>query len=361
MVDENRKLQLGKPEDVQFVRDLFTQYAAGSTTRQLAQMAESRGYISSKGKPWSVNGITALLKKQVYIGHLVYGKHQYSKYQPRTVAGKHRPKQDWTVIENNHEPIVSVDLFNRVQQLLQERRTHTSPTGKASEFVLSGLVRCAHCGSSMHGDGYNGHTHYTCGTYKSRPGNCERYNVRQDQLLPQLLGILRDRLFKPAIIKQLRAELVKRLQQTQPTTDHADRLAAVDRKIAAAEQRLVEVSKDMIPRVEAQLRQLEQQRTAIQSAAAQEPQRPAMTQAEIASRVDAAVAWFGKLERLARKDCDPAKLRQMLHQFIEKVELNFERKLWGKSVRRHKCDLIGGVIHFRFMEVAHIGPLMRPM
>jgi hypothetical protein len=115
----------------------------------------------------------------------------------------------------------------------------------------------------------------------------------------------------------------------------------------------------MIPRVEAQIRHLMQQKQEIQELAAHTPSRPALTQADIAQRIDAALAWFSKLERLASGNCNTTKLRQMLHQFIEKVELEFTRKLWGKSTTRYKCELSGGTIHFRFMGVEHIGPPMQ--
>jgi DNA invertase Pin-like site-specific DNA recombinase len=358
-LDDQGKIQLGPEDEVAMIRMLYEQYAAGSTTRQLARMLSEKGYRSSKGKPWSVAGVTALLKKPMYAGHYTYGRHQFSKYQPRTKPGKYRARDEWITIPDNHPAIVPQELFDRVQRLLKERKRHTSPNGMTTEFMLSGLLRCSHCGQGMHGDTYNGCHHYTCSSYKSRPGSCERYNVRQEHVLPQLLAVLKDKLFRPAVIKQVRAEMVRRLKHSEPAADHATRIDAVDRKIEAAEHRLLEVSRDMIPRVEAQIRQLMQQKQEIQELAAHTPSRPALTQADLTQRIDAALAWFSKLERLASGNCNTTKLRQMLHQFIEKVELEFTRKLWGKSTTRYKCELSGGTIHFRFMGVEHIGPPMQ--
>lgn len=355
-LSEDGRIELGPKEDVQMIRMLFEQYAAGSTTRKLARMLSERGYRSSKGKPWSVTGITGLLKKPMYAGHFTYGRHQFSKYQPRTKQGKYRAQEEWITIPNNHPAIVPQELFDRVQQQLKERKRHTSPHGMASVFLLSGLLKCSHCGQSMHGDTYNGCHHYTCSSYKNRPGSCERYNVRQEHVLPQLLAVLKDKLFKPSIIKQLRSEMMRKLKQPEPTFDYADRIEAVDRKIEAAEQRLVEVSRDMIPRVEAQIRQLMQQKQEIEQLVARAPSKPVLTQADISQRIDAAIDWFSKLERLTPNTRNTLKLRQMLHQFIDSVELQFTRTLWGKSTTRYKCELSGGVINFRFMGLEHIAP-----
>ena len=356
----DRKLQLGPAEDVQLVRDVFASYIAGKTTRQLTTMVNERGYRSSRGTSWSVPGLTAMLKNNLYTGCLTYGKRQLSKYQPKTTIGKFKDKADWIVIENSHEPIISLDTFNTCQQLLKERKRHTSPGGTSSQFVLSGLLRCSHCGSSMHGDTYNNCTHYTCGTYKSRPGSCERYNIRQPEMLQILLKELRTRLFKPDVIKRVRAEMVRKLQQPAPTRNNPQLLLdAIDVKIEAAEHRLVEVSKDMIPRVEAQIRQLLQQRSALEAQAADQVQQPTISKGDVFQRVDAAMVWFKQLEKVAAGKYSNDKMRQLLSQFIEKVELRFERNLWGKSTTRYKCSLAGGVIHFRFMGVEHIGPLIR--
>jgi DNA invertase Pin-like site-specific DNA recombinase len=354
-LDEQGKIQLGPSDEVQMVQLLFEQYAAGSTTRQLAKMLSDKGYRSSKGKPWSVAGVTGLLKKPMYAGHYTYGRHQFSKYQPRTKQGKYRDKQEWVTIPNNHPAIVSQELFDKVQQLLKERKRHTSPNGMATEFMLSGLLRCSHCGQGMHGDTYNGCHHYTCSSYKSRPGSCERYNVRQEHILPQLLAVLKDKLFKPATIKQVQAELIRKLSQQTAGIDQTQRLDAVDRKIEAAEHRLLEVSKDMLPRVEAQIRQLEQQRAEIQAAAAGQSTQPTVSADVIEQRIRAAMQWFSRLERLASGKHNTTKLRQMLMQFVDRIELQFERKLWGKSKSRYKCELVGGTVYFKVLGVDYIG------
>lgn len=135
----------------------------------------------------------------------------------------------------------------------------------------------------------------------------------------------------------------------------------MERKIEAAEHRLLELSKDMIPRVEAQIRQLIQQKQELEAAATHVPAKPSLSQADVSQRIDAALAWFNKLERLASGKHNSAKLRQMLQQFIDNVELCFERKLWGKSNRMYKCELVGGTTHFRLWGVDYIGPHISAM
>jgi hypothetical protein len=69
--------------------------------------------------------------------------------------------------------------------------------------------------------------------------------------------------------------------------------------------------------------------------------------------------WFSRLERLASGKHNTTKLRQMLMQFVDRIELQFERKLWGKSKSRYKCELVGGTVYFKVLGVDYIGgPLL---
>jgi DNA invertase Pin-like site-specific DNA recombinase len=358
-LDEQKRIVLGKPEDVEFIQMLFREYLAGATTRQLCTLAKSKGYISSKGKPWSVAGITALLKKPMYAGTFTYGMRQFSKYQPRTSSGsgQFRAREEWITIPNNHPAIVTQQQFDAVQQQLKLRARHTAPTGKGQGFALSGLLVCGCCGSSMHGDSYNQTRNYTCGSYKTRPGTCQRYAVRESTVLPVVLEQLKAKLFNPATLKRVRAELERQLRRPVDDVDAVQKqIDSVDRKIAAAEQRLLDVSKDMIPRVEQQLRQLEQQRQELVASAKPKADRPSYTARDIQQSIDAAVAWFKKLEKLACIEYNPKKVQHLLQQFIEGIDLQMERTKWGNAKRKHLTTVTGGTIRFNFCLDAYILP-----
>ena len=356
-LDENKRVILGQAEDVAFIQMLFREYESGATTRQLTELAMTKGYVSSRGKAWSVAGITAILKKPMYTGTYTYGRHQFSKYQPRTKPGKYRPQDEWITIPNNHPAIVSQEQFDSVQEQLQRRRRHTSPNTKGKGFALGGLLACGCCTSTMHGDSYNQTRNYTCGSYKTRPGTCERYAVREEQVLPTVLQQLKEKLFKPAILKRVRAELERQLRRPVDNVDNVQRqIDTIDRKITAAEQRLLDVSKDMIPRVEQQLRQLEQQRRELLAQVVPTAPKPSYSSRDIQERIDIALAWFKKLEKLATVGYNPRKVNHLLQQFIDRIELQMIRTTIGKTGSRHLTMVTGGAIEFNFCLPAQIEP-----
>ncbi|MGH3042210.1 MAG: recombinase family protein, partial [Gaiellaceae bacterium] len=100
------------------------------------------------------------------------------------------------------EPLVAQELFERTQQILRRRGENASPRRvNPSDFLLSGLVRCEHCGrayvgTSAHGRN-NRYTYYACSTrYKYGPSKCNGERLPKDRLeaavLSQLAGLYRD-------------------------------------------------------------------------------------------------------------------------------------------------------------------------
>lgn len=357
VLGEDRKLKLGPPELVAAIKFVFDQYEAGQSTRQISLALKQRGIVSLKGKQFTATAISELIKNPAYSGTFRYGLRNHGKYQRSAGDPRRRAGDEVVEILNCHPAIVSVEQQRKCIQQLTERKRVTAPT-KGGAFALTGLLKCSHCGNAMHGDNANRTHSYTCYTYHQRPGVCERHSIREEEVLRRILVELKERLFESGIVKRLRTELVSQLAQpTGAASRIADKVEALNTKIAAAEFRLMEVSRDMIPRVEAQIRELIKQRDELNDSLRNAP--APITPADIDKRIKEALAWFKQLEKLSAAQFNPQHMRHMLAEFIDKVDLRFERVQWGRSGTRFKCNLVGGVIHFKLWGVVHNGgPLL---
>ncbi len=70
-------------------------------------------------------------------------------------------------VENAWPALVSRDLFDAVQKALHERAPAVQrPARVGSKFLLSGLLRCGHCGRPYTGQGAKSgqFAYYVCGT-----------------------------------------------------------------------------------------------------------------------------------------------------------------------------------------------------
>lgn len=103
------------------------------------------GYCGAGISGWSSVTVKRILTNEVYLGHLLQGKRERVNYKVKKM--QMRPKEEWVKVENTHEPLISEDDFEIVQQLLKADGRKSPKTGKSSPFV--GLLFCGDCGEQM--------------------------------------------------------------------------------------------------------------------------------------------------------------------------------------------------------------------
>lgn len=95
---------------------------------------------------WSNNSVRGILRNPVYAGHLAGGKRPCLSFKSkkRLVA----KIEDWDIVRDTHEPIISNDEFELVQRLITSRRT--GELGSLGyDNVFAGIIKCADCGYAM--------------------------------------------------------------------------------------------------------------------------------------------------------------------------------------------------------------------
>ena len=153
------------------VREVFTLFSQGYGKTAIARMLNDRGipnpteykrlhglhYQQPKRKNstlWQYFAIADMLTNEMYIGNMVQGK--YGSVSYKTKQCKPRPKSEWYIVENTHEPIIDRELWDRVQALVAQR---AKPFTVGTIGLFARKARCANCGYTMrscknHGDHY---------------------------------------------------------------------------------------------------------------------------------------------------------------------------------------------------------------
>lgn len=149
------------------------------------------GFKVKEKAVWTAIAVRRILTNELYVGTLIQGIRTTPNHKVKTV--KVNDKEDWCILENNHEPIVSQKTFNLVQRLLA-LDTRTSPN-KDVVFSLCGLVVCGDCGNPMvrkvttaKGKKYS---YYVCSRNKDRSG-CSSHRIKTDDLETAVLRILQN-------------------------------------------------------------------------------------------------------------------------------------------------------------------------
>lgn len=149
------------PEAAAVVKEIYELYAAGMGRTSIARQLNDRGipnpteYKHRKGLKykrsekqygtlWKYFAITDMLTNEVYIGNMVQGKYENRSYKSK--HSKPVPKERWIRVEGTHEAIISRELWNKVQGMLQER---TKPMCTGETGVFAGKTRCMYCGYTL--------------------------------------------------------------------------------------------------------------------------------------------------------------------------------------------------------------------
>ena len=113
--DENGRLVIVESEAV-FVRKIFDLYLNGWGVRKIKKYLEENGIKTVTGKDvWSTSTIDRILSNEKYVGDVLMQK----SFTEDFLTGKRKKNEgelDMYFIENNHEAIVSREIFEKVKE-----------------------------------------------------------------------------------------------------------------------------------------------------------------------------------------------------------------------------------------------------
>ena len=184
--DNEKRLPIIDENTAPIIRRIFKMRSEGISSPQIAKalnadntVTPSDYYYAMVGKPnpyvtthmWSAGMVGDILHNPIYVGSLISQKYT-------TLSYKHHKKyvkdpEDWVVIENAFEPIISRELWDKVQEVNQSC-SHGKVTKSGVILPLTGLMYCADCGSKLKNN-TTFHTSKKRGKYKLVSYICNKY------------------------------------------------------------------------------------------------------------------------------------------------------------------------------------------
>ena len=199
------------PTEAPVVRWIFETYEKGTGLNLIVQKMNAQKISAPRGRYWSKTMVHYLLKNRAYVGERIYNKRSYKAYRRGEKANLANPKETWVVKEHAHEPVIDADLFDRVQAI---RKSKVITMGRTFHrpYLLTGIMKCAHCGYRMigHPSTGNGHKYlmYTCSGYlRIGKSVCRSVHILSDSLEQEVLQTIREHLSSPSWKDQVRETL----------------------------------------------------------------------------------------------------------------------------------------------------------
>jgi DNA invertase Pin-like site-specific DNA recombinase len=129
------------------VREVFTLYASGVKQREIAIMLGERGIRTRYGKKPENRLVDYMLHNSCYIGKI-----RYCTDGTKAVSKRKLDNENIMEVDGKHEPIISMELWNKVQKMLEEQKKAYPKYAKRDQpiqYMLKGLLRCSACGGTM--------------------------------------------------------------------------------------------------------------------------------------------------------------------------------------------------------------------
>ena len=149
--DKVGKDMIVNEEQAEIVRFIFSSFLDGMGSTAIKYELEKRGCLTSTGlKNWSASYITRILKNPFYCGTIVYRKSFVPDFlEQKAIINKGDVEQ--IIVEGRHQPLISKEDFQRVQELFKVRSAHIPEKKKAGygnpKSIWSKKLVC-NCGST---------------------------------------------------------------------------------------------------------------------------------------------------------------------------------------------------------------------
>jgi site-specific DNA recombinase len=175
------------------ISKLFEWYGTGRySLQEAASMARDAGLrYRNSGAKVPVSAVHSILRTRLYTGWFEWN-------------GK--------LIHGQHEPLVSVELWEQVQRVMDGRFAKKHRRMR-HDFAFSRLIACARCGCSVVGEiKKQRYIYYQCTGYAEKcegnPVSCRRKYVREEELERQFAGLLGRLCFDDEILGWVREALL---------------------------------------------------------------------------------------------------------------------------------------------------------
>lgn len=151
------------PETAPVVRKIYADYLSGKGMRTITTEINDCGYRTRRGNRFENRTVKYILQNPVYIGKI--------RWTPTGKANHRSGSTDTMIIDGTHEPIISTDVWNKVQEKLNAlpKTKYMRQSDPKEPFMLQGLVRCSSCGATLTRSA--NHTSLQCYAYSH--GKCK--------------------------------------------------------------------------------------------------------------------------------------------------------------------------------------------
>ena len=215
---KNRTVLEINPYEAEAVVLIFQRYSRGIGFAQIIKELNEKNLLPRKAKIWNKSQLSNMLRNETYAGVLTW-----KKSATETIRN-----------EGAVPAIIKPGLWEDVKVRVEKSKKLTLKS-RGSDHPLTGIVKCAKCGSNYVIHTKNGGRWRLCCTNNLRKRGCTNSrSVYEDTLIDKLKRVLKDRIFTS---QNMRVALEQLKKELQPTMFEEEKLKKLKKEFEAAEQK----------------------------------------------------------------------------------------------------------------------------
>ena len=152
----------------ELVKKMYELYTELHSVRKVRDALNEQGYRNQRGNLFTDENIGRIVKNVMHKGWVILNRHHREFDSKETIE---KLEDEWVIVKNDHEAIVSEELWDAVNDEIQSHRNkgNSGTRGKrGGTDLLSGKMVCSCCGRVLW-------KHASQGSYKSKEGRKYTY------------------------------------------------------------------------------------------------------------------------------------------------------------------------------------------
>jgi DNA invertase Pin-like site-specific DNA recombinase len=292
-------------EEAVIVREIFDRFVGGEKISQITLYLQKIGVRTSRGNAPDRRFVEYILHNPVYCGKIRW-----------CTDGKSASKRDYynenfIISSGVHEPIITQEVFDKTQELLQNNRKKYRKWQRQDQqvdFMLKGLLKCSNCGATLV---YN------------KSGNsvqCHNYSAQRGCNVSHSLSLRRA---EPIVINALKTaceSLEFRIDiQDTPPTKNANNIESLLKKEQSKLQKIKEAYQsgiDTLEEYKEQKQKIMATISALQEEIEKEQPKQSFSPKKYASKV------MDVIKFIEAPDVSPQAKNEALRSIISKIVFN---------------------------------------
>ncbi|SFA70846.1 recombinase family protein [Clostridium frigidicarnis] len=128
------------------IKLIYSEYLSKKSTTAIRELLNYNNIRTKRGGSWTTKTISDIIRNPFYKGTYRYNYRESSR-------GKVKDEKEWIVVEDNHSPIVSKELWEQCNKIMNINSQHNNNANFRKSgivHVFASLIKCGECGGTLY-------------------------------------------------------------------------------------------------------------------------------------------------------------------------------------------------------------------